>query len=433
MKQSGKSIVILGAQWGDEGKGKVVDMLTEDVHAVVRFQGGHNAGHTLIVNGVVTKLQLIPSGILHDGVKNYIGNGVVLSLEALTREMKNLQERGVPVQERLKISFNCPLILPFHAQLDELRENKKGSRAIGTTKRGIGPAYEDKVARRAIRTQDLLYPAVFKEKLAELLEHHNFAFQHYFSSPIFDLEKVYEDALHQFEHFKNLLVDVASELTDIKQKQGRIIFEGAQGSFLDVDHGTYPFVTSSNTTAGFAAVGSGVGPKFLDEVIGIVKAYTTRVGGGPMPTELFDTVGEHLSVAGKEIGTVTGRKRRCGWLDLVAMRRSVMMNSLTGLAITKLDVLDELPEIKVCTHYQKGNETFNLPPQDEKIYQQCTPQYKIFKGWQSSTQGMTDFQDLPKAAREYLKFIEDTLQVPIVLISTGADRNETIFLKDLWS
>lgn len=429
--KSGKSIVILGAQWGDEGKGKVVDMLTDQVNAVVRFQGGHNAGHTLIVDGVVTKLQLIPSGILHEGVRNFIGNGVVLSCEALTRETQNLEARGVPVLERLHISFNCPLILPFHAQLDELRELKKGTKAIGTTKRGIGPAYEDKVARRAVRTQDLLYPQIFKEKLSELLEYHNFIFTHYFETNAFDVEKVFDETMLQFEPFKNLLTDVGHELTEIKHKGGRIIFEGAQGSFLDVDHGTYPFVTSSNTTAGFAAVGSGVGPKFLDEIVGIVKAYTTRVGGGPMPTELFDAVGEHLSVAGKEVGTVTGRKRRCGWLDLVAMKRSVMMNSLTGLAITKLDVLDDLAEIKICTHYQKGTEVFNLPPQDEKVYQQCQPQYKVFKGWQSSTQGMTNFKDLPKGAREYLQFIEDTLAVPIVLVSTGADRHETIFLKDV--
>jgi adenylosuccinate synthase len=427
----GKSMVVLGAQWGDEGKGKVVDMLTDRVNAVVRFQGGHNAGHTLIVNGEVTKLQLLPSGILHNGVRNFIGNGVVLSLEALTREIKGLEARGVPVKERLQISYNCPLILPFHARLDELRELKKGSKAIGTTKRGIGPAYEDKVARRSVRTQDLLYPEVFKEKLTELLEYHNFILKNYFASSLFEVEQVFNEALMQFAEVRSLLADVGNELTEIKKAGGKIIFEGAQGSFLDVDHGTYPYVTSSNTTAGFAAVGSGIGPRFIDEIIGVVKAYTTRVGSGPMPTELSDNIGEHLSVVGKEIGTVTGRKRRCGWLDLVAMKRSVMINSLTGLAITKLDVLDNLAEIKICTHYQKGEEIFNLPPQDEKIYHQCLPQYKTFTGWQSSTQGMTEFKDLPKGARDYLKFIEDTLEVPIVLVSTGADRNETIFLKDV--
>jgi adenylosuccinate synthase len=428
---TGKSLVVLGAQWGDEGKGKIVDMLTNQVDAVVRFQGGHNAGHTLIVNGVVTKLQLIPSGILHEGVRNFIGNGVVLSLEALTREMAGLEDRGIPVKSRLHISFNCPLILPFHAALDELRELKKGVNAIGTTKRGIGPAYEDKVARRALRAQDLLYPETFKAKLTELLEYHNFIFTHYFKSAAFDVNQVFDEAMSQAEGFKHLLMDVGAEITQIKKDKGRIIFEGAQGSFLDVDHGTYPFVTSSNTTAGFASVGSGVGPRFIDEIVGIVKAYTTRVGGGPMPTELFDAVGEHLSIVGKEIGTVTGRKRRCGWLDLVAMKRSVMINSLTSLAITKLDVLDDLAEIKVCTHYQKGSETFDLPPQDEKIYQQCQPQYKIFKGWQSSTQGMTTFDALPQGARDYLKFIEDTLGVPIALVSTGPERHETIFLKEI--
>jgi adenylosuccinate synthase len=427
----GKSVVVLGAQWGDEGKGKVVDMLTDRVNAVVRFQGGHNAGHTLIVNGEVTKLQLIPSGILHAGVRNFIGNGVVLSLEALTREMGSLEARGIPVKERLQISFNCPLILPFHVQLDELRELKKGSQAIGTTKRGIGPAYEDKVARRALRTQDLLYPQIFKEKLTALLEYHNFIFTKYFSVAAFDVNQIFDVAMQQAEQFKTLFVDVGAALTTIKNNKGRIIFEGAQGSFLDIDHGTYPFVTSSNTTAGFAAVGSGVGPKFIDEVIGVVKAYTTRVGGGPMPTELFDEVAAHLSVVGKEIGTNTGRKRRCGWLDLVAMRRSVMMNSLTGLAITKLDVLDALAEVKLCTHYLKADEIFELPPQDERIYQQCVPQYKVFKGWQSSTQGITKLEDLPKAAREYLNFIEAQLGVPIVIVSTGPERHETIYFKNI--
>lgn len=431
MLERGKTVVILGAQWGDEGKGKVVDMLTNQVEAVVRFQGGHNAGHTLIVNGEVTKLQLIPSGILHEGVRNFIGNGVVLSLDALTREMAGLESRGIPVKERLQISFNCPLILPVHVKLDELREFKRGLKAIGTTKRGIGPAYEDKVARRALRAQDLLHPELFQEKLTELLEYHNFMLVRYFEVDAFDVKQVFDEAMLQAEQFKHLFVDVGAALTQIKKDQGRIIFEGAQGSFLDIDHGTYPYVTSSNTTAGYASVGSGVGPKFIDDIMGVVKAYTTRVGGGPMPTELFDEVGEHFSIIGKEVGTVTGRRRRCGWLDLVALRRSVMINSLTCLAITKLDVLDLLSEIKVCTHYKTSKEIFDLPPQDAFVYAECMPQYKSFKGWQSSTEGLTLFDDLPNEAKDYLRFIEESVGVPIVLVSTGADRNETIFLKDV--
>ena len=431
MGKTGNSIVILGAQWGDEGKGKIVDMLTEKVDAVVRFQGGHNAGHTLIVNGIVTKLQLIPSGILHQEVQNFIGNGVVLSFDALAKESQSLEARGVDVVGHLYISLNAPLLLKSHMRLDEVRELKKGERAIGTTKRGIGPAYEDKVARRALRAQDLLHPAQFKEKLAELLEYHNFLLTEYFQVSGFGLNEIYEETLTLAEPFLPCLTDVGLRLTELKQQGGRIIFEGAQGSFLDIDHGTYPYVTSSNTTAGFAAVGAGVGPKFIDQIVGVVKAYTTRVGGGLMPTELFDDAGAYLATVGKEVGTNTGRKRRCGWLDLVAMRRSVMMNSLTSLAITKLDVLDQLPEIKVCTHYRYGKEVFTVPPQDARIYEQCTPEYKIFKGWQTSTVGLTDAKALPEAAQAYLKFIEESLNVPIALISTGADRQETIFLQAL--
>ena len=431
MNKVGKSIVILGAQWGDEGKGKVVDMLTDQVNAVVRFQGGHNAGHTLIVNGEVTKLQLIPSGILHKQVQNFIANGVVLSLNALAGEAKTLEARGVNVYDHLYISFNVPLLLPVHMRLDELRELKKGARAIGTTRRGIGPAYEDKVARRALRAQDLLHPEAFKEKLAELLDYHNFMLTRYFEVPGFELEAMYQETLALAAPFIPLLRDVGSALTEIKKANGRIIFEGAQGSFLDIDHGTYPYVTSSNTTAGFAAVGAGVGPKFIDEIVGVVKAYTTRVGGGLMPTELFDATGEYLARVGKEVGTNTGRKRRCGWLDLVAMRRSVMMNSLTALAITKLDVLDQLAEIKVCTHYRYRDQVLTVPPQDIEIYEQCQPQYQTFSGWRTSTAGLTDYQDLPEAAKTYLKFIEDSLEVPIALVSTGAERHETIMLQTL--
>ena len=428
----GKALVVLGAQWGDEGKGKVIDYLTDDVDAVVRFQGGHNAGHTLIVNGEVTKLQLIPSGILHEGVRNFIGNGVVLSPEALCAEMSKLENRGVPVSERLQISYNCPLILPFHIVLDEVREQAKGVNAIGTTKRGIGPAYEDKVARRAVRVQDLLHPNQFATKLKELLEYHNFVLEHFFKVKPLNYAEIYDNTLAQAEKFKALVTDVGQELTLLKKRGAKIIFEGAQGTFLDIDHGTYPYVTSSNTSAGNAAIGSGVGPCFLDGVIGVVKAYTTRVGGGPMPTELTDSVGEHLSRVGKEVGTVTGRQRRCGWLDLVALKRSVQINSLTGLAITKLDVLDQLADIQICVAYQEGQAKHEVPPQDTNVYARCQPVYQHFKGWKACTEGTTNYQDLPELAQQYLQFIEDFLEVPIVLISTGAERDHTMVLKDLW-
>lgn len=431
MKQ-GKSVIILGAQWGDEGKGKIVDMLTDQVDAVVRFQGGHNAGHTLIVKGVVTKLQLIPSGILHDGVQNFIGNGVVLSPEALCREMNGLIARGVPVKERLHISYNCPVILPVHQRLDEVREASKGAQAIGTTKRGIGPAYEDKVARRAIRLQDLLDEKKFKQKLTELMDYHNFILTGFFKVEPMDVNAMYDTVLQQFSEFRGLLMDVGHKLFTMKSQGAKIIFEGAQGSFLDIDHGTYPYVTSSNTTAGNAAAGVGVGPKFLDEVVGVTKAYITRVGGGPMPTELFDAVGEHLSVVGKEVGTVTGRKRRCGWLDLVALKRSVEINSLTGLAITKLDVLDELDEVKVCVAYEDGKTLYDIPPQEAEAYARAKPVYETFRGWKSSTQGMTRYEDLPERAREYLEFISKFVNVPIDLISTGADRVDTIVMREIF-
>lgn len=429
----GKSIVVLGAQWGDEGKGKIVDHLTGQVNAVVRFQGGHNAGHTLIVKGEVTKLQLIPSGILHEGVENFIGNGVVLSPEALCREMKALEDRGVPVRQRLKISYNCPVILPLHSHIDEVRELAQGSSAIGTTKKGIGPAYEDKVARRAIRIQDLLHPTVFHQKLKELMDYHNFILQHFYHARPMNLNEMYDAVLRQLELFRPMLTDVGHSLITLKTAGKRIIFEGAQGTFLDIDHGTYPYVTSSNTVAGNAAIGSGVGPKFLDEVVGVVKAYATRVGGGPMPTELKEEIGEHLSVVGKEVGTVTGRKRRCGWLDLVAMKRSVEINSLTSLAITKLDVLDDLDEVKVCVAYENEGQRFDLPPQEDFVYQGCKPVYESFSGWKRSTIGTTSYDALPEKASVYLSFIEKYLNVPISLISTGAEREHTIALQDFWS
>lgn len=426
MQNNAKALLVLGAQWGDEGKGKIVDFLTDSAQVVVRFQGGHNAGHTLIVKGEVTKLQLIPSGILHAGVRNLIGNGVVLSPEALCREMKMLEDRGVPVKERLGISYNSALILPIHVYLDEVREASKGAAAIGTTKRGIGPAYEDKIARRALRVQDFLTPDLFKTKLQDLLEYHNSILEHFFKVKPLELEPMLDILFEQFDQFKALLTDVGHELIQAKSAGKTIIFEGAQGTFLDIDHGTYPYVTSSNTTAGNAGTGSGVGPLFLDEVLAVVKAYTTRVGAGPMPTELHDSIGEHLFTVGKESGTVTGRRRRCGWLDLVALKRSVELNSFTHLAITKLDVLDDLAEIKVCVAYEYEGKHYDVPPQSYAQYEQCRPVYENFKGWQSSTAGMTEYAQLPAAARAYLEVIQNRLAVPIRLISTGPDRKHTI-------
>lgn len=426
----GTNIVVLGSQWGDEGKGKVVDLLAHQVKAVVRYQGGHNAGHTLVIGGQVIKLSLIPSGILHEGILSIIGNGVVLSPEALCSEVEKLEARGIPVRERLIISDACPLILPIHVILDQARELKKGDQKIGTTGRGIGPAYEDKVARRAVRAGDLLYPKRFLEKLESMMDYHNFVLKNYFSMPELSVQELYENTLKQAEFFKFLITDTCSRLLTIKNSGGNIIFEGAQGTFLDIDHGTYPYVTSSNTTAGAASCGAGFGPLYLDKVIGITKAYTTRVGAGPFPTELFDGVGQHLSSKGNEFGTVTGRPRRCGYLDLVVLRKSILLNSISGLCLTKLDVLDGLEEIKICVAYEnKSNQqSYSLPPSDAEDYLKIIPEYITLPGWKTSTFGVTKYTDLPQAAKNYIERISQELNIPIDIVSTGPDREQTIVI-----
>ena len=425
----GRFVVVIGTQWGDEGKGKVVDLLTERAAAVVRFQGGHNAGHTLVIGGRKTILSLIPSGILREEVRCYIGNGVVLSLEALLKESRTLIEQGVPVFDRLSISPLCPLILPSHIQLDQARERARGANAIGTTGRGIGPAYEDKVARRAVRVADLFQRDRFAAKLGEVLDFHNFVLQHYFRQSAVDFQKTLDEQLAYAETIAPLVTDVTPALHKLRRDGGNALFEGAQGAMLDVDLGTYPFVTSSNTTAGFAATGSGIGPRTFDYVLGIVKAYTTRVGAGPFPTELFDGYGEHLSRVGHEFGSVTGRPRRCGWFDSVALRRSIIHSSVSGLCITKLDVLDGLDIIRVCVGYRIGGQMVAEPPLSIEGYARVEPVYEELPGWSESTVGITAYEGLPANARRYLERLEALVEVPIDIISTGADREQTIVLR----
>ncbi|HEY0768395.1 MAG TPA: adenylosuccinate synthase [Steroidobacteraceae bacterium] len=425
----GKFVVIIGTQWGDEGKGKVVDLLTERAAAVARFQGGHNAGHTLVIGGRKTILSLIPSGILHEQVRCFIGNGVVLSLEALLTESRMLIEQGVPVFERLRISPNCPLILPSHIMLDQARERARGANALGTTGRGIGPAYEDKVARRAVRVADLFQRERFAAKLGELLEFHNFLLQHYCSAPTVDFQGTLEAQLSMGEKIAPLVTDVTRALHELRGTDANVLFEGAQGAMLDVDLGTYPYVTSSNTTAGFAATGTGLGPRAFDSVLGIVKAYTTRVGAGPFPTELFDEYGEHLSRVGHEFGSVTGRQRRCGWFDTVALRRSVVNSSVSGLCITKLDVLDGLDTIRIGVAYRMNGEVTPEPPLSVEAYADIEPVYEERPGWRESTLGITAYQALPLNARKYLERLQSLVNVPIDMISTGAEREQTIMLR----
>ncbi len=425
----GRFVVVIGTQWGDEGKGKVVDLLTERVNAVVRFQGGHNAGHTLVIGGVKTILSLIPAGILREQVRCLIGNGVVLSLEALMKESRMLMDQGVPVFERLAISPLCPLILPSHILLDQARERARGANAIGTTGRGIGPAYEDKVARRAVRVADLFQRDRFAAKLGEVLDFHNFVLQHYFRQGPVDFQKTLDEQLAYAETIAPLVTDVTLALDRLRREGASALFEGAQGAMLDVDLGTYPFVTSSNTTAGFAATGTGVGPRVFDYVLGIVKAYTTRVGAGPFPTELFDGYGEHLSRVGHEFGSVTGRRRRCGWFDSVALRRAIVHSSVSGLCITKLDVLDGLDIIRVCVGYRVGGRTVAEPPLSLEGYAGLEPVYEELPGWPDSTVGITEYARLPANARKYLERLESLVEVPIDIISTGADRAETIVLR----
>jgi adenylosuccinate synthase len=425
----GRFVVVIGTQWGDEGKGKVVDLLTERAAAVVRFQGGHNAGHTLVIGGAKTILSLIPSGILREPVRCLIGNGVVLSLEALLKESRTLIAQGVPVFERLALSPLCPLILPSHIQLDQARERARGANAIGTTGRGIGPAYEDKVARRAVRVGDLFQRDRFAAKLGEVLDFHNFVLQHYFRQSPVDFQKTLDEQLAYAETIAPLVTDVTLELDRLRRAGGNALFEGAQGAMLDVDLGTYPYVTSSNTTAGFAGTGSGLGPRAFDYVLGIVKAYTTRVGAGPFPTELFDGYGEHLSRVGHEFGSVTGRRRRCGWFDSVALRRAIVHSSVSGLCITKLDVLDGLDVIRVCIGYRSGGEVVAEPPLSLEGYAGLEPVYEELPGWRESTVGITEFGALPANARRYLERLETLVGVPIDIISTGPDREQTIVLR----
>ena len=425
-----KNVVVIGLQWGDEGKGKVVDLLTDRVHAVVRFQGGHNAGHTLVIGGEKTILSLIPSGILHSHVQCLIGNGVVLSLEAFFKEADGLIAKGVPVFERLRASPACPLILPSHVALDKAREQAQGPNAIGTTGRGIGPAYEDKVARRALRVADLFQPQRLAEKLRTVLDYHNFVLTRFLNAQAVDYAATLDPLLACGERFKPLVADVTGILDELHRAGRSVMFEGAQGAMLDVDLGTYPFVTSSNTTAGGAAPGSGLGPRCLHEVIGIVKAYATRVGAGPFPTELFDAQGEHLSRVGHEFGSVTGRRRRCGWFDAVALRRAVIHSSCSSLCVTKLDVLDGLATVRVCVGYEHGGRRIDTPPLLPEQLAHCRPIYEELPGWSQSTAGITRYQALPPAARAYLERLQVLVGVPVDMVSTGPEREHTIIRRD---
>jgi len=424
-----KNVVVLGTQWGDEGKGKIVDLLTDQASAVVRFQGGHNAGHTLVINGQKTVLHLIPSGILRENVACLIGNGVVLSPEALLKEIAELEAKGVPVRERLKISPACPLILPYHAALDQAREARRGVEKIGTTGRGIGPAYEDKVGRRGLRLGDLKDEHRFTRKLREVMEYHNFFLEKYYQVEPVSVDKVLSETLEMGSELLPMMDDVAGILHQYRRSGANIMFEGAQGSLLDIDHGTYPFVTSSNTTAGGTATGSGFGPLYLDYVLGITKAYTTRVGSGPFPTELFDATGAHLAKKGHEFGATTGRPRRCGWFDAFALRTAVNINSVSGLCLTKLDVLDGLETIRICVGYNCKNGKPVLNPMDSDDYEGLVPVYEEVPGWSESTLGAKTLEELPEPARDYIRRIEVVVGAPIDIISTGPDRVETIVLR----
>jgi len=416
----GSNVVVIGTHWGDEGKGKVVDLLTEDAKAVVRFQGGHNAGHTLVVNGEKTVLHLIPSGILRTHVECLIGNGVVLSVPALFEEIQNLEATGIDVRSRLMVSPGCPLILPHHVALDLMRENVRGNQAIGTTGRGIGPAYEDKVSRRGLRVGDLYKPDYFKTSLEQIMDYHNFVLVNYFNSEKVDLNETLDASLVYAEELEPVVGDVVERLSVLRKADANILFEGAQGSLLDIDQGTYPYVTSSNTTAGAIGSGCGVGPLHLDYILGITKAYTTRVGSGPFPTELFDSVCSHLADKGKEFGSTTGRPRRCGWFDASALKRVIQINSISGLCITKLDVLDGLDKISICIDYE------------DKTGDDSNPVYRELPGWQESTVGAKSIDQLPPNAQAYIKVIEESCEIPIDIVSTGPDREDTILLRDLF-
>ena len=427
MKPAARNVVVIGTQWGDEGKGKIVDWLTDHAQGVVRFQGGHNAGHTLVIGAKKTVLHLIPSGILRGNVDCYIGNGVVVSPQALVEEMDELEAAGVRgVEARLLISEACPLILPYHAALDRAREAARGNEKIGTTGRGIGPAYEDKVARRAIRVQDLFKPARFAEKLKELLAYHNFVLVQYHHQPAVDFQQTLDETLALAARLQPLVADVPRALYHANRAGKNLLFEGAQGSLLDIDHGTYPYVTSSNCVAGAAAAGAGIGPHHLHYVLGITKAYNTRVGSGPFPTELSDDVGEQLRQRGQEFGATTGRPRRTGWFDAAALKRSIQLNGVSGLCITKLDVLDGVEAVKICVGYRIEGQLSDILPVGAEELERCEPVYEELPGWKESTVGIKSHEALPKGARDYLKRIEDLAGVPIDLISTGPERDETV-------
>jgi len=426
----GKTVVVIGAQWGDEGKGKVVDLLTDRAQAVVRFQGGHNAGHTLVINGVKTALNLIPSGIMRPGVACLIGNGVVLSLPDLIKEIEKVEATGASVRDRLRISEAAPLVLPVHARLDQARERARGENKIGTTGKGIGPAYEDKVARRAVRVGDLFSRELLAAKLGELLAYHNFVLVNFYKEEPVDFQQTLDDLLRYADIVKPMVADVTELLRLHLKRKDNVLFEGAQGALLDVDHGTYPFVTSSNTTAGGAATGTGVGPRELDYVLGIVKAYATRVGSGPFPTELDNDIGQHIRDKGAEYGTVTKRPRRCGWFDAVAARRSIFNNSVTGLCVTKLDVLDEMDVIRICIGYKVDGKPVEVPPVGAEAFAKVEAIYEEFPGWKTSTYGVTRYDDLPEAAKRYLKRMEEVTEAEVAIISTGPDREHTIVLRN---
>ena len=426
----GKNVVVLGSQWGDEGKGKIVDLLTDRAAAVVRFQGGHNAGHTLVIGDKKTVLHLVPSGILRDNVLCMIGNGVVLSPEALFEEIEMLEKEGVPASQRLKISEACPLIMPYHIALDQAREIARGKKAIGTTGRGIGPAYEDKVSRRGLRVGDLLDAEAFAEKLKGVMEYHNHALVHYFKAEAVDYQTVLDEIMTMRDRIISMIADIPATLYQLRKDGADIMFEGAQGTLLDIDQGTYPYVTSSNCTAVGACTGSGVGPRDLDYILGITKAYTTRVGAGPFPTELFDDVGQYLGEKGHEFGATTGRSRRCGWFDGVALRRAAQVNSISGLCLTKLDVLDGLETLRICTAYEYDGKTLALPPVGADAIEKCQPVYEDMPGWTESTAGVRSLDDLPANARAYIKRLEEIIEVPVDIVSTGPERDETIVLKN---
>jgi adenylosuccinate synthase len=430
-----KNVVVIGTQWGDEGKGKIVDWLTDHAQGVVRFQGGHNAGHTLVVNGKKTVLHLIPSGILRDNVMCYIGNGVVVSPEALLKEMDNLTEAGIDVYNRLRISEACPLILPYHVALDQAREIAKGAAKIGTTGRGIGPAYEDKVARRGVRLQDLFHRKRLAAKLGEILDYHNFVLKNYFHADTVDFQKTLDDALALAERVKPLVMDVPRALYEANKAGQNLLFEGAQGALLDIDHGTYPYVTSSNCIAGAASAGAGVGPQTLHYVLGITKAYTTRVGSGPFPTELYDALtkqdpdGKHMAEKGHEFGSTTGRARRCGWFDAAALKRSIQINGVSGLCVTKLDVLDGVQTLRLCVGYKVDGKFIDILPVGADALDGCEPVYEDMPGWSGSTIGVKRYEELPLQARKYLERMGEICEVPVDMVSTGPDRDETIVLR----